>query len=194
MTNEETFKPEDGLALINTMINRAQNRFSENGFLFVFWGWLVFIAAITFYILEKMNVENSWYVWFSMPFGGIFTMIYSARQKKKEVVKSYIDDYVAYVATAFGIGLTITLTLGFKLLENCYPVVIMLYAIMTFTIGGILKYKPLIIGGVLSFPICVAAFFVNFEMQVLLLALSVLVSYIVPGHFLYNKARKEKHV
>lgn len=189
MTNEETFNPEQGLQLINTMINRAQNRFSENGFLFIFWGWLVFAAALLFYVLEKIGVENSWFVWMTMPLGGIFTMIYSSKQKKKEVVKSYIDDYVSYVAIAFGISLTIILTLGFKLLENCYPVVIMLYAIMTFTVGGILKYKPLIIGGVLSFPICVVAFFVGFQNQVLLLALSVLVSYIIPGHLLYKAAK-----
>lgn len=191
---EKQINIDESLSIINTMINRAQNRFSENGFLLIFWGWLVFVTAIVFYILFHMQVENAWYAWFSMPFGGVFSMIYGMRQKKKEKVRSYIDDYLAYVGTAFGISLAITLTFIFKLQLSCYPVVIMLYAVMTFVTGGIIRFRPLIICGAMSFPISVLAFFAAFDDQVLLLALSVLVSYIIPGHWLYIKVKRNADV
>lgn len=187
----ENFKPEESLRLINTMINKAQNKLQENGFLFIFWGWLVFLVATSFYILVQMKVENSWVVWYAMPAGGIFTMIYAMRQSKKEKVKSFVDDYMMYIGIAFGISLTIILVMGWKLQLNCYPMVILLYALTTFIYGGILKFMPLVIFGALSFPISVGAFFVDFHTQILLLALSVFVSYIIPGHMLQFKFKQQ---
>ena len=184
---EQNIKPEESLQIIQSMINRAQNNLSENGFLFIFWGWLVFLSAAAFYVLIKMDNEYAGLAWLGMPAGGIFTMIYSIRKNKKEKVKSYIDNYMAFVWIAFGAGLLITLSMGPKLQLGCYPMVIMLYAIVTFITGGIIRFTPLIVCGAMSFPISVFAFFVGFENQVILLALSVLVSYIVPGHLLQAK-------
>lgn len=187
----ENFKPEESLRLINTMINKAQNKLQENGFLFIFWGWLVFLVATSFYILVQMKIENAWVVWYAMPAGGIFTMFYAMRQSKKEKVKSFVDDYMMYIGIAFGISLTIILVMGWKLQLNCYPMVILLYALTTFIYGGILKFMPLVIFGALSFPISVGAFFVDFHTQILLLALSVFVSYIIPGHLLQFKFKQQ---
>ncbi len=191
---EKTITPQESLDIIQSMISTAKNKLADDGFLFIFWGWLVFISSLVFYILMKMNVENAWFTWFAMPAGGIFTMIYSFKQKKKEKVKSHIDSYLAYVGIAFGISLTITLSLAFKMQLTCYPVVIMLYATTTFITGGLIKFTPLIICGALSFPICLFAFFVPFDNQVLLLALSVLVSYIIPGHLLRKEFKSQQHV
>lgn len=187
----ENFKPEESLRLIDTMINKAQNKLQENGFLFIFWGWLVFLVATSFYILVQMKIENSWVVWYAMPAGGIFTMFYAMRKSKKENVKSFVDDYMMYIGIAFGISLTIILVMGWKLQLNCYPMVILLYALTTFIYGGILKFMPLVIFGALSFPISIGAFFVDFHTQILLLALSVLVSYIIPGHMLQFKFKQQ---
>ncbi|MFL5753184.1 MAG: hypothetical protein ACJ76F_07250 [Bacteroidia bacterium] len=184
---EQNFKPEESLKLIQSMINRAQNNISENGFLLIFWGWLVFLSALVFYMLLKMENQYAGLVWLAMPAGGIFTMIYSIKKSRKEKVRSYIDDYMAFVWIAFGAGLLITLCMGQKMQLNCYPMVIMLYGIATFITGGMIRFKPLIICGALSFPISVFAFFVTFEYQILLLALSLLISYIIPGHLLQAK-------
>ena len=188
---EQTINPEQSLQLIQSMIKRAQNNLSENGFLFIFWGWLVFLTASVFYYLISINFENPGYAWLTMPLGGIFTMLYSIRQKKKEKVKSYIDSYMMYVWIAFGAGLLIALAMGSKMQLSCYPVVIMLYGIATFITGGIIRFTPLIICGALSFPISLFAFFVTFENQIILLALSVLVSYIIPGHWMQIKFKQQ---
>ncbi len=188
---EQTINPEQSLQIIQSMICRAQNNFSENGFLFIFWGWLVFLSACTFYYFIVTNFENPGYAWCLMPLGGIFTMIYSMRKQKKEKVRSYIDSYMAYVWIAFGICLLLTLCLGYKFQLACYPIVIMLYATGTFITGGIIRFTPLVVCGALSYVISGIAFFATFETQILLLALSVLVSYIVPGHWLQLKFKQQ---
>lgn len=190
---EKVINPEQSLQIMQNMIKRAQNNLSENGFLFIFWGWLVFLTATAFYYLTTIGFENPWYAWYSMPLGGIFTMIYSIRKSKKEKVRTYIDQYMAYVWSAFGICLTITLVMGFKLQLSCYPIVIMLYATGTFITGGIIRFVPLIVCGALSYAISVIAFFVPFQEQILLLALSVLVSYIIPGHWMQIAFKKQNH-
>jgi len=96
-----------------------------------------------------------------------------------------------YVWLAFAAGLTITLVMGYKMQLSCYPIVILMYAIATFITGGIIRFTPLIICGALSFPISVFAFFVTFENQIILLALSVLVSYIIPGHWMQIKFKQQ---
>ena len=191
---EKEINPIESLAIINQMINRAQNRISENGFLFIFWGWLVFISSIVFYILFQLKNQYAGLAWLTMPLGGIFTAIYVIRSQKKETVKSHIDDYIGYVSIAFALGIMITIFNGNIMQISCYPVVIMLYAIMTFIFGDLLKYKPLIICGLLSFPISFIAFHVTFETQILLIAASVLISYIIPGHMLMAKFKSQKDV
>jgi hypothetical protein len=92
---------------------------------------------------------------------------------------------------AFGASLFIVLTLGGKVgWEVTYPVVILLYGIGTFISGGVLRFLPLILGGIACWVISCIAFFVSFDIQLLLLAGSLLVAYIIPGHLLkYNYNR-----
>jgi hypothetical protein len=189
---ERNITVEESLDIIQNMVKQAQKKISEDGFLFIFWGWLVFITAMGFYTMIKFDVspDRAWMIWMLMPVGGIVSIIYGVRKSKKEKVRTYIDTYMGFVWSAFGIALTMTLCLGGKLQLNCYPVVIMLYAMATFITGGIIRYMPLIICGALSFPISAAAYFVNFENQILLLSLSLLVSYIIPGHLLRIQAKK----
>ena len=194
---EQNINPEQSMQIIQSMINRAQNNVADNGFHFIFWGWVVFITSIIFYITLKMEIQNGWLVWSLMPLGGIFTGIYSYYQHRKynpdvqKKVRTYAEIYLGYLWIAFGISIFTVLFMMNKLGEATYPLVINLYAIGTFVSGGILRFKPLIIGGACSFAIAIFSFFTPFENQVLLIALSLLVSYIIPGHLLRNKFKSQ---
>jgi hypothetical protein len=72
------------------------------------------------------------------------------------------------------------------------PLVIVFYALGTFVSGGILKFKPLIIGGILAWVISIIAFLIHSEVQLLLMAAAIVVSYLVPGYMLKN--RNSNHV
>ncbi|WMN07406.1 hypothetical protein QYS48_28660 [Marivirga arenosa] len=68
--------------------------------------------------------------------------------------------------------------------DGIYPVLMVLYGIGTASTGGIIKFKALSIGGYVSMFIGLVAFYLGFEIQLFLLALSVMVSFIIPGHLL----------
>ena len=68
--------------------------------------------------------------------------------------------------------------------------VMMVYGFWLFISGGALKFKPLIIGGVINWVLAAFSFFIGFEQQLITLALAVLLGYIIPGHMLKNKFSK----
>lgn len=190
----ENFTPEQSLMLINQMIHTAKKEISDNGFHYLLWGWLVFAAAVGNFIMIKIDFEYAFITWpILMPLGGIIAMIYGFSQKKKNQkrVKTMVDHIFIYTWIAFGVTLLITLFVSGKVgWETTYPFIMLLYGIGTFISGGIMKFKPLIVGGIICWIGGTAAFFLNFEYQLLVLIGVVLCGYIIPGHILQNKYRK----
>jgi len=63
----------------------------------------------------------------------------------------------------------------------------MVYGIWLFISGGTIRFKPLMIGGIINWILAMAAFFVSFDQQLLLLALAVLLGYIIPSYLFKKK-------
>lgn len=185
---ERDINPAESLSIIQSMVNKTQRQYSDDSFYYIMWGWLALAAALAHFVLLKMDIEQAPIVWLLMPVGGIVSMIYGAKQNKKEKIKTYVSTYMGYLWSAMGIAMVVTLSMMFKLgVENTYPVLILIYGIGTFVSGGLLSFRPLIVGGVVCFVLSVAAFFVPFHIQLLFIAAAMLVSYIIPGHLLKAK-------
>jgi hypothetical protein len=65
-----------------------------------------------------------------------------------------------------------------------YPFFIMLYGLGTFVSGKIIKFKPLVIGGIINWCLACISVFFSFDYQLLFAAAALLTSYIIPGHLL----------
>src|SRR4051794_38130378 len=110
---EKQIQPNESLAIISSMIDNAKNKIADDGFLFIFWGGNVLISAMIHYITVKMGIPNGSLAWvILMPFGGVFSAIYGVKQRKKERVRTYVDEYLGYNWWAFLIGLFITLAMS----------------------------------------------------------------------------------
>lgn len=180
------------LEVIMQMINKAKSNIEDNSFYFLLWGWLVFIASLCHYFLLMVNYDKPFLPWMLMPAGGILSAIYGARQSKQQRSTSYVDDFMKYVLIAFLVSLCLVLVFMSRLGLGTYPMVMLVYGIWLFINGGAIRFNPLLIGGVINWIIAIAAFFVGFDMQLLLLAAAVLLGYIIPGYMLKNKFKKSK--
>jgi len=60
----------------------------------------------------------------------------------------------------------------------------------TFVSGSIIRFRPLIFGGLIAWVLAVASTFVNYDYQMLFGAAAILISYIIPAHLL--RIKKEK--
>jgi hypothetical protein len=183
---QEKLKVEDSLNIISEMINTTKYNISQDKFIYLMWGYSVALSAMAHYVLQfQFGIEMAWIVWVTMPIAGIVNGIYFSRKKKNARVFSFTDRALASIWKAFIAALLVFLfaapALGW---EGIYPVLMVLYGIGTASTGGIIKYKALSVGGYLSMLVGFAAFYLGFEIQLFLLSLSVIVSFIIPGHLL----------
>jgi hypothetical protein len=197
MDNEKPLNETESLALISSMIKKTQGSLQDNGFYFLLWGWLVFCASSIQYVLLKMEMpEASNYTWaILMPLGGIISGVRGWKDGKKSRVKTYTDELLNYALIAFTTALFIVLIFmsmhgGWQL---AYPMVMMVYGMWLFISGGALKFKPLVIGGIINFACAISGFYIHTYELILLLSFAVLAGYIIPGHLLNAKFKRQNN-
>ena len=192
--NENAMTPAANLQLIESMINRAKDKFSENGHLYLLWGWTVLVCSVGHFILGKyiFNYASASAVWMLTWIVLLYQFVYLARHKRKSMVRTYTDDIVGYVWLVFVIlmGLVFFVTvreMGKNFYQLLYPMLLIIYGVPTFLSGIILRFRPLVIGGIACWVLAIASSFVAYEYHLLLLALAVVAAWIVPGYALQSK-------
>ncbi|HQQ94644.1 MAG TPA: hypothetical protein PLQ93_08830 [Bacteroidia bacterium] len=193
---DKTLRPEESLALIQGLMTQAKNKLADNGFYIILWGWLVFSASVLTYVSLLLGSDLGSLSWpVLMPLGAIVTLVYSRKSRRNDKVRTYVEHYLTFLWIAFGIALSLCLIMmGKHGLEASYFFLMLLYGMATFISGGLLNFRPLIIGGIFSFAIALLSAFVEPREVLLCLALSMLSSYIIPGHLLQARYKSENHV
>jgi hypothetical protein len=192
--NEKQMSEAESISIISGMINRARNRFSETGHLYLLWGWVILVCCITQFVsLQYFNYEKGYQVWFLTWLAVIYQFIYLAKTKKREKVKTYTDEIMGFVWLTFMIcgAVMVFILIKLKVFIAINPLILVLYGMPTFLSGIILKYKPLIIGGIICWVLALLSPLVSLEYHLLLLACAVIVAWIIPGYLLRSKYKKE---
>ena len=197
MENETEFSPEESLKVIQTMINKTKDAVADDSFYFLLWGWLVFGCCVGQYVLKIfLNYPNHSIVWFLMPVGGVISWIYGAKQSKTQKVKSFVNDALEYLWMALAISFIVLVIInigsGSGAWQTAFTYYILLYAIGTFVSGSLIRFKPLVYGGLINFALAAVSVRFSFDNQLLIGALAILISYIIPGHLLRMRYQKQK--
>ncbi len=192
MQEELEFSPQQSLRLIHQMIANTKNTIGNDSPYFLLWGWAVFIGCLLQYYLKVIaGYPKYYYVWLITPVVVIIQLFLIYRRTKYEKVKTFIDEANTYLWTAIGLSF---LVLSFVFVhigwQYCFPFYTLLYGIGTYISGSLIKFKPLIIGGLLCFLLVAISAYTSYDTQTLLIALAVFVSYIVPGHILRYRYHK----
>ena len=192
---QQELSTRDSLQLIESMINKAQNRFSENGHLYLLWGWVVLVCSITSFIAIYFygNGKSLMYVWMLTIPTVIYQMIYLARVKKNTAVRTYTDEINSYVWLVFVImGFLVGIIVGRSGQPQLFnPLVLMLYGMPTFLSGVILKFKPLRIGAISCWVLALVSVLIPYQFSFLLLGLAVITTWIVPGYLLRSRFKTQ---
>lgn len=181
---------EESLRIIHEMIAAAKNDVKADAFIFLLWGWLVFVASLAQFILVKMDIEWNSAPWLLMPVGGVITVIYTIRQGKRDKTKTNVTESLKYTWIAFTVALLIIIFFNRMHFLQVLPCIMVLYGMGLFLSGGALKFKPLIFGGIFCWICAIAGFEVQNLYQLLILAVAVLGGYIIPGYLLKMNNRK----
>lgn len=187
---EEQFSPQDSLRVIQSMIEKAKNQFSENGHLYLLWGWLVLVCSIVEFVLIKWAVtEKHYMVWFACWLAAIYQFFYLRKKQKSEKVRTYADRMLGYIWLSF---IMLMVLVGFAVGKNAgndsykffSPLFLAMYGVPTFLSGIFLRFRPLVTGGIGCWALSLAAHFIPYEYQLLLLSAAMIIAWIIPGYAL----------
>lgn len=177
------------------MIDKTKQGMSDKSIYYLVWGWITFIACTAQFILKHIyNYEKHYMVWWLVVVGIVFSVYYSIRDGKTAKVKTYIDDSMKYLWIGMGISyFVLSMILSkFGWDKIVFPFFIMLYGLGTFVSGSFIKFRPLIIGGTIASGLAIAAAYTDYDYQMLVASVAILLSYIIPAYMLRYKMRHSK--
>ncbi len=185
--------PSQSLELIQSMIDRSRKRITENGDLYLFWGWLTLILSLLHYTLI-VHLHQYWghAVWSGSLFGYIYQYVYVKKKKHEQAASTFIDKVMSYIWTAFLIGMIFIILTMPEINFKPYPWFILFFGIATFLSGKLLQFNALVYGAYSNILIAFVAIHLPTEWQMLALSLAIIFSYIIPGYLL--KANPVSHV
>ena len=192
--SEENFDPKQSLLLIESMINRAKDKFAEDGSMYLLWGWVVFVCSLTqFVLMHFFKYPYHYIVWFASWIVVIYQVLYIRKKIKQRRVRTYTGYILGYVWLTFVIVIFLLAFLIGRLTEGDYyshisPILLTIYGIPIFLSGIILRFKPLVIGGIGCWILAIAAMLIgNYDYQFLLIPLAMIIAWIIPGYLLRAK-------
>jgi len=192
----QPFTPDDSLQLIRNMIDKTREGVYDSSKYFLVWGWGAFLACTGQFILKVVyNRPDHYKVWFITFLCALISIVISISDNKKVRVKTYAGESMGYLWTGLGITFFVISLVFIKFgWQHCYPFFMVLYGLGTFVSGKILKYVPLVAGGLISFGLAAVSVWLPYEYQMLCAAGALLVSYIIPAHLLRKRFRKTKSI
>lgn len=196
--NSAEFNPQQSLQLIESMINRAKDNFAEGGFMYLVWGWAVIILSLTeFVLLHFFHYQYHYFVWMLTWLILGYQFLYMRKKKKQQRVRTYTDYIISYVWITFIVLLFILVFLMGRLTTDTYythinAIVLVLYGMPVFLTGIIMRFRPLIIGGIGCWVLSIITTFIKvYDYQLLMIPAAMVIAWIIPGYLL--KAKYKKH-
>jgi len=189
MENEEKMMTgEESLKIITEMINKTKVSISQGSFHLLFWGWLIFICSLSEYCLYRFtNFSNAWYVWFLVIPGVFVSMIYGFVKGKKATVHTYAEMVYMWIWMGFAFAIATLFIIHGKEMASVGKYILMLVGLPTFISGFVLKFKPLIFGGIAFWIFALVANFSGPDISGLCMPVAIVAGYLIPGYLLKRK-------
>ena len=188
---ESSLTGEQSLEVIQSMILKAKNQFGENGQLYLLWGWVVLFCSLGHFVLDRVfHYPRPYLIWMTTWLAVGYMFYYLQKENKRRKVKTYTEELIGFVWIAFVVLMVLGAVIVRKIPEFYlynYQFVLLFYGIPTFLSGSILKFRPLIYGGIFCWALAFASSFVDFHYHPLMVSLAVIAAWIVPGYILKKR-------
>jgi hypothetical protein len=185
---ENKLTHEDSLKIITGIIATAKGNVSQGAFHMILWGWVAMIVSFSHFMLMKYQVINHpEMVWLLMIPTFVVSMVVGFRKGKKENLRTHLDSLYMWV------WLALSLTMGLMIFyiaprwEIISPMVLILAGYATFISGTIIKFRPMIYGGISFWLWSLIAYYAGPYYGLLITSAGILTGYLIPGMMLQRK-------
>jgi hypothetical protein len=176
---------QQSLDLIANMIRQTQGNVSDSSFYFLLWGWVIAICNFGMYGLMKFySPKYAAIVWTLCIPAWIATMIYGNKQDKSRTVTTHLDKISMWLWIGLGIAIIPAWVFGSKINWMVNGVILMQVGLATFVSGIIIRFKPLVFGGITLWIGATLCYLVSPIDQYLVGGITMMLGYLVPGYML----------
>jgi uncharacterized membrane protein len=187
MNTEQTLSPQESLSLIAEAISRTKESFKENSFGFLLWGWLVSIASFAYFILLHYTSFEFFFIPFPiLAIVGIVSTIVFLRKKNSERTVSYLTYYFNRMWAVLGLGFIVIVFVNVVQGRMPFTYTLIIAGVGTLISGLVMKFSPLVIGGILFLASSILSVYVIDDFKPLLHGIAIVAGYLVPGYLLKN--------
>jgi hypothetical protein len=186
MKTSNDLSAQESLDIITSMILEAKGKVQRNNFFFLLWGWVVVIANVGMYTLTYFDYSKPHIIWAITIPAWIFTIVKSLSKRKSETSSTHFDKISMWLWMSYGLTIFILVAFGNKINYQLNPIILLLSAIPTVVSGTILKFRPLVAGGIAFWLGGIICFLTAPEVQPLVGAGTIIAGYLVPGYRLRN--------
>ncbi len=202
----------ESLQVISTMIEKAKVSYHDKGTASILWGIVITVCALVTWSQIHFKYTLIFDIWLLTIAAVVPTVILSIRENKRRLVKTYDQTAMDAVWMCFGIGIFLTVHASnaagaaFGNLKNIMeqaglerPAVyfsdytsafmLIMYGIPTLVTAAIKNFRPMLIGGVVCWVSAVAVVYTPYEIDMLLMAVSAISAWLIPGIILHRKCK-----
>jgi hypothetical protein len=170
------------------MINRTKVNIRQGSFHLLFWGWLITVCSLSEWLITNLtHYAHPYYVWILVIPGAFVSMIYGAVTGRKAKVHTYADMLYMWTWIGFLFAAIVLFIVQSDRMENVTPYILLLAGFPTFLSGFIVKFKPLIVGGICFWVIAILVHFAGPSLALLGTPVAMFTGYLIPGYMLRNK-------
>jgi hypothetical protein len=193
MENEEKMMTgEESLKIITEMINKTKVSIRQGSFHLLFWGWLLIICSLSAWLLAKFTgYAHPYYVWALVIPGAFVSMIYGFVNGRQERVHTYANMLYMWTWIGFLFAAIVLFIIKAKSMETITPYILLLAGFPTFLSGFIIRFRPLIIGGICFWIVALIVNFAGPSIVQLGTPVAMLIGYLIPGYMLKHRVNHD---
>ena len=181
---------EEQIEVISKVINSTKENLKPLSLNFIFWGSLIVVMSLIHYSIPQFiqyTEYSSLLFWTILPIlGMIFTIVYNIKIRKILGYETYLNRVIKIIWGIFNLSwLVMVVTSLLNGINNPVPEILFLLSTTLITTGIIIKFKPIVIGGILLMLFTV---YINFNPNINFLIVNIIgvsLGMLVPGISLY---------
>ena len=180
---------EEQIEIISTVINSTKENLKPLSVNFIFWGILIVVMSLIHYSVPQYiqyTEYSSLLFWTILPILGIiYTVVYNIKIRKVIGYETYLNRVIKIIWGIFNLSWLVIIVVSLNGVNNPVPEILFLLSTTLITTGIIIKFKPIVIGGILLMLFTV---YINFNPNINFFIVNIIgvsLGMLIPGISLY---------